>query len=946
MLMLQKGGPARRILWPLLAACLGLLVVQLACSTQIGITPVFTPLPPTTAAPISTPTLTPTVSIGQVTVAEVQNDVTARGSSAEPFVAAAAGYQLGEGGEAKTGNDSKARLDFSDGTVLRLGPNTSFVVQTITPSENGSLLTRLKMAVGKIWISLTGGALDVETPVGVASVRGSFAVITYELHDPVAPNDDVLIFDCIEGQCHIQGINTDQDFGSLERVIITGAGQVTLAKLTGSAVDEFLANNPESTRVVLTLTAAAVTATPTPTETLTPSQTPTITKTATPVPSRTRTPRPTSTNTRPSPTTTRTITPTRTRTSTPTITPTRTNTPTSTATATATSGNPVPALTSLGPSSAVVGGPAFTLTITGTNFITSSIVQWNAITRTTSFVSSTQLTTTVTTADIATAGTASVTVFNPAPGGGTSNALTFTINNPVPTITVISPAASLAGGPTFTLIITGTNFMASTVAQWNGAARTTTFVSSTRVDATINAADIASAGSATVTVANLGPGGGTSNPMTFNITNLVVDATGDTADVAPGNGVCADASGLCTLRAALQEANTFAGAQTITFAAGTNGTPIVLTGAANEDANVSGDLDILGDVTITGNGATNTIINGGGIDRVFDVHTAINTTLNGVQVQNGVAATSVGGGLLNAGNLTLLNVTVNNNSATSSGATGGFGGGIYNTGTVTLNNVTLNGNSTSGSPWPGSNSSGGGLYNSGTANLSNSLVISNTVLGTGGGLYNGNSLTLDNSTITSNQATDGNGGGLYNAGGATATLTGDTFKGNSAFFGSGGVENGGNLTVTNTTIGQNNNQQGSAVGGLSNTGTANLTNVTISGNTTITGTAGLSNSGGTITLKNTIVANNPGGDCAGTITSNGYNLAGDASCGLGGAGDQNNVNPLLDLLGNYGGPTDTFRLLSGSPAIDAVAAGCPPPATDQRGNARAAPCDVGAYEFP
>jgi len=122
--------------------------------------------------------------------------------------------------------------------------------------------------------------------------------------------------------------------------------------------------------------------------------------------------------------------------------------------------------------------------------------------------------------------------------------------------------------------------------------------------------------------------------------------------------------------------------------------------------------------------------------------------------------------------------------------------------------------------------------------------------------------------------------------------------------------------------------------------------VTISANTTITSTAGLSNSGGALTLTNTIVANNPGGDCTGTITSSGYNLAGDTSCGFTSVGDQNNVNPLLDPLGSYGGPTDTFRLQSGSPAIDAVAVGCPPPATDQRGNPRTAPCDIGAYEFP
>jgi len=90
-----------------------------------------------------------------------------------------------------------------------------------------------------------------------------------------------------------------------------------------------------------------------------------------------------------------------------------------------------PSTTGLTPSAADAGGAGFTLTIDGSNFITGSVVQWNATDRTTTYVSDTQLTADIPAANIAVAGTASVTVVNPAPGGGTSNVQTFTINNPL-----------------------------------------------------------------------------------------------------------------------------------------------------------------------------------------------------------------------------------------------------------------------------------------------------------------------------------------------------------------------------------------------------------------------------------------------------------------------------------------------------------------------------------
>jgi len=191
------------------------------------------------------------------------------------------------------------------------------------------------------------------------------------------------------------------------------------------------------------------------------------------------------------------------------------------ATAMTTVDNPVPALTTLNPNTAFVGGPAFTLTVNGTNFLNpASTVQWNGTARTTTFVSSTQLQAAITAADIAAVRMASVTVVNGPPGGGTSNALTLNIAaNPVPALTTLNPSAAFVG-PAFTLNVIGTNFVnpASTV-QWNGTARTTTFVSSTQLQTAITAADIAAVGMASVAVVNDPPGGGTSNALTFSIVN-------------------------------------------------------------------------------------------------------------------------------------------------------------------------------------------------------------------------------------------------------------------------------------------------------------------------------------------------------------------------------------------------------------------------------------------
>ena len=132
------------------------------------------------------------------------------------------------------------------------------------------------------------------------------------------------------------------------------------------------------------------------------------------------------------------------------------------------------------------------------------------------------MTAAITAADIVAAGTFPVTVINAAPGGGTSNAVNFTVNNPnpVPTVTSLNPSSATAGGAAVTLTVNGTNFVNGSTVRWNGNSRTTTYVSGIQLTTAITAGDIAAAGTFPVTVVNPAPGGGTSNEVNFTVNNV------------------------------------------------------------------------------------------------------------------------------------------------------------------------------------------------------------------------------------------------------------------------------------------------------------------------------------------------------------------------------------------------------------------------------------------
>ncbi len=191
---------------------------------------------------------------------------------------------------------------------------------------------------------------------------------------------------------------------------------------------------------------------------------------------------------------------------------------------------------------------------------------------------------------------------------------------------------------------------------------------------------------------------------------LQVNSQLDRSDANPGNGICEATTGLadCTLRAAIDEANATVGAVQISVAAGT----YVLTKAGADDTNGNGDLDITGQVSLVSQGAV--VIDGGGLDRTFDVSGQLTAII--VTVQGG-AAIGDGGGLRvrGTGSATLIGVTVRNNTATADG------GGIAVTGgSLTVLDSTVSGNVAGGA--------GGGISVSPGASsaVTNSTISSNT----------------------------------------------------------------------------------------------------------------------------------------------------------------------------------------------------------------------------
>jgi hypothetical protein len=241
------------------------------------------------------------------------------------------------------------------------------------------------------------------------------------------------------------------------------------------------------------------------------------------------------------------------------------------------------------------------------------------------------------------------------------------------------------------------------------------------------------------------------------------------------------------------------------------------------------------------------------------------------------------------------------------------------------------------------------------------LTVRNGAAAGGGGILNWGTLTLNACAISGNAAVSSysaTGGGIYNSG--VLTINNSTLHGNSgmtSFIYGGAIYNSGTLAINNSTLSGNsaNGFSGGGGGGIHNTAALTISNSMISGNTGTPYGGGIYNTG-TATLQNSVVAYSPsGGNCYGIVTANGYNVSSDSTCNFSSAGDLKNTDPLLGLLQNNGGPTQTLALLTGSPAINAGnPAGCTDNRgrllkTDQRGQPRpdtgdTGGCDMGAYE--
>ncbi len=422
-------------------------------------------------------------------------------------------------------------------------------------------------------------------------------------------------------------------------------------------------------------------------------------------------------------------------------------------------------------------------------------------------------------------------------------------------------------------------------------------------------------------------------PLNAMAAVFLVDRTDDTAAA----NVCDDNTpNDCSLRGAIIKANTSAGADTIVLSAGDY--KLTITGA-NEDNAATGDLDIRDDLTILGDKATTTFIDGGQftpvlVDRLFDIPVAANVTIQNLTIVGGFLPVGQNGAGIwkrSTGTLTLTNVVFDRNvSGTHGGAIESDGGDLKLSDSTLIANVTY---------LPGSGMGGGIRITGGTAEIDNTTFQYNVGFHGGGVEMEGpSSLTVTNSTFSNNTATRA-GGGFHQTDGLSV-FTNVTFSGNSA-------------------------SQGGATAAEGATTTMNLTNATITDNKTTSGNGGgIRRFGGSVNLINTILAanidsSNATPDCYGVLNSLGHNLIGnDLNCTvIASSGDQigtsgSPIDPKVGPLSDNGGKTFTHALLKGSPAIDAGDNGvCT--TTDQRSLTRpldgnsdgTAVCDIGSYEF-
>jgi len=181
-----------------------------------------------------------------------------------------------------------------------------------------------------------------------------------------------------------------------------------------------------------------------------------------------------------------------------------------------------PVITSLSPVDTIAGTGQLDVDVFGANFISGAVVRVNNANRPTTFVSTSHLTVTMITTDVATPTTLNVVVANPS-GGGVSGAVTFNVLPNSPTLSSLNPASVLTGSGAFTLHISGQNFASTAIVRVNNANRVTTFIDSSHLDAAIPASDDSSTRTLTITVMN--PSNKVSNSLSLTVSNTAPSPT-------------------------------------------------------------------------------------------------------------------------------------------------------------------------------------------------------------------------------------------------------------------------------------------------------------------------------------------------------------------------------------------------------------------------------------
>ncbi len=179
--------------------------------------------------------------------------------------------------------------------------------------------------------------------------------------------------------------------------------------------------------------------------------------------------------------------------------------------------NPMPMVASVTPSSVVAGSVGATLDLTGSSFVTSSVVNWNGSPVPTTYVSASEVKATLPASSLTTSSSNMVSVNNPAPGGGASTATNFAVTSPTPVLSGISPTV-VPIGVAETITLTGSGFEANSSVLWNGSSRPTTFMSGTSLRVALSTSDLQTSSVGELSVMNPGPGSATSGNSQLTVT--------------------------------------------------------------------------------------------------------------------------------------------------------------------------------------------------------------------------------------------------------------------------------------------------------------------------------------------------------------------------------------------------------------------------------------------